>query len=120
ADPSRLYVKVKNQWYTAFNQDIMSFVNMTNFDKMFASMSWPLLKSIVADQKIAILRNSHQQLQLALPPPKESISANIQPAVDSDTESDADYSDTTDETENSDDFINAWKDVNAEDIVDGF
>ncbi|HWS39800.1 MAG TPA: hypothetical protein VN247_00750 [Arenimonas sp.] len=118
ADPSRLYVKVKDKWFTAFNQDIMSFVNMTNFDKMFASMSWPLLKSIVADQKKAIQRNSHQQLQLALPPPKDSISTNIESAVGSDF--DADNSDTIDEIDSMDDFVNAWEDVNAEVIVNGF
>lgn len=114
ADPSRLYVKVKSKWFTAFNQDIMSFVNMTNFDKMFASMSWPLLKSIVADQKIAILRNSHQQLQLALPPPKESISANIEDAVDTDN------SDMIDDIESSPEFISAWNDICAEVTDNGY
>jgi putative transposase len=115
ADPSRLYVKVNCKWFTAFNQDIMSFVNMTNFEKMFESITWPILRRIVADQKKAIQRNSHQQLQLASQPHKYNCALNNDAAV----ETEIDYSDTADETENSDDFIKAWKDVNAEDIVDG-
>jgi len=115
ADPSRLYVKINNKWFTAFNQDIMLFVNMTNFDKMFASMSWPLLKSIVAEQKITIQRNTHKQLQLVSLPPVTDNSVCIEAATNIDT----DYSDTADETDNSHYFIDAWKDVNAEIVVNG-
>ena len=65
ADPSRIYVKIGCKWYTAFNQSILSFVGMPDFDKFFASMTWPLLKALAEKQKIENQHMSYQQLQVS-------------------------------------------------------
>jgi putative transposase len=115
ADPSRIYVKVRSKWYTAFNQNIMSFVNLSNFDKMFASMTWPLLKSMIADEKISIQRRSHQHLLLP-PPPNSSNPVNGRVAV----EIDSSGADTIEEIKCSIFFTEKWNKVSPEFSDDGY